>query len=432
MLSRRVLLAYAAPALPMAALYFPVYVFLAPFYAGTFGLSVTVIGAVLIAIRLMDAVTDPLMGWLSDRTRWRFGRRKTWMALATPVIMVAVIGLLAPPDGVGLGWFTAFLVALTLGWTMFLTPYFAWGAEMSGNYGERGKITVWRESVGLIGTIIAAVIYGVLGERLGLSVIAAAVAIGLPVAAAIALRGVPETRALTTATPQLSGILSALRDEPIFRRLLIAYFINGAANALPATLFLFFVDHRLGATSETGGLLLIVYFGAAVLAAPFWSWVAGRFQKHKAWCVAMVYAAAVFLCALTLGEGDVLLFTVIAGLSGLALGADLSLPTAMQADVVDLDTQRSGQHRTGAFFAVWSVATKASVALTGGLALIILGAFGFDANAQNSEMTLWVLALLYAGAPVVLKLWAIALMWGFPLDRARQEEIRRGLEAGPA
>jgi Na+/melibiose symporter-like transporter len=411
----------------MAALYFPVYVFLAPFYAGTFGLSVTVIGAIFIAIRLMDAVTDPLMGWVSDRTRWRFGRRKTWMAVATPIIMVSIIGLLAPPDGIGLQWFSGFLLALTLGWTMFLTPYFAWGAEMSGDYGERGKITVWRESVGLVGTIVAALLYGVFGERLGLSVIAGMVALGLPLATVIALRYAQEAPVLTDKPVKLSGILDALREEPIFRRLLAAYFINGAANALPGTLFLFFVEHRLGATSQTGGFLLILYFGAAVCAAPFWSWVATRFQKHRAWCVAMIYAGAVFLSALTLGEGDVLWFAVIAGLSGLALGADLSLPAAMQADVVDLDTQRSGQHRTGAFFAIWSVATKGSVAITGGVALIVLGAFGFDATTQNSATTLWVLTLLYAGAPVALKLWAITLMWRFPLDRAMQQSIRADL-----
>lgn len=429
MLPRKVLLAYAAPALPMAALYFPVYVFLAPFYAGSFGLSVTLIGIIFIAIRIMDAVTDPLMGWISDTTRGRFGRRKPWMVIGAPVIMISIIGLLAPPDGVGLGWFTGFLLALTLGWTLYLTPYFAWGAEMSGDYAERSRITIWREAMGLIGTIAAAVIYGLLGERLGLSVIAGMVALALPLATLIALRMTPEPPALTDNKIVFSGILSALREEPIFRRLLIAYFINGAANALPATLFLFFVEHRLGAAPETGGLLLIVYFGAAVLAAPFWAWVAGRFQKHRAWCVAMLYAGCVFLAALTLGEGDVLAFAVISGLSGLALGADLSLPAAMQADVVDLDTQQSGQHRTGAFFAIWSVATKASVALTGGVALIVLGVFGFDAGGDNAPLTLWVLSLLYAGAPVFLKLWAIVLMWGFPLTRERHAQIREGLKA---
>ena len=144
----------------------------------------------------------------------------------------------------------------------------------------------------------------------------------------------------------------------------------------------------------------------------------------------MVYAGIIFGFALTLGEGDVVGFAIVSGLSGLALGADLSLPAAMQADVVDLDTQRSGQHRTGAFFAIWSVATKGSVALTGGIALMILGGVGFDATIENTGFALLVLSLLYAAAPVALKAWAIVLMWNFPLDRARQEQIRQEFEAG--
>lgn len=429
MIRRGQLVSYGFPALPMAAIYFPVYVFLAPFYAGTFGLSVGVIGAIFIVIRLFDAVSDPLMGWLSDRTTWALGRRRTWMIVATPVIMVSVIGLLSPPDDVGAGWFAGFLLALTVGWTMYLTPYFAWGAELTGDYAERSRITVWRESIGLIGTIIAAVLYGITDERAGLFHVALFVAITLPVATFIVCARVPERPSLAVEPAKLSGIIDALKGEPIFRRLLLAYFINGAANGLPAGLFLFFVQYRLGADTATGGMLLILYFGAAVAAAPFWIWASARFEKHRVWCCAMIYAGIVFLCALTLGEGDVIGFAIISGLSGLALGADLSLPSSMQADVVDLDIANSGQQRTGAFFAVWSVATKASVALSGGVALLILEVVGFSGQGENSALAITTLALLYAGAPVLLKGIAVGMMWSYPLDRLKQAETRARIEA---
>jgi GPH family glycoside/pentoside/hexuronide:cation symporter len=427
-LGRGQLLSYGLPALPMAGIYFPVYVFLAPFYAGTVGLSVGVIGAIFIAIRLFDAVSDPVMGWLSDRTTFRLGRRRTWLVLATPIIMVSVLGLLAPPDGIGVGWFAGFLLALTIGWTMYLTPFFAWGAELSGVYEERSRITVWRESIGLVGTIIAAVLYGITDERAGLFHVALFVAITLPIATLIACARVPERPSLAREPARLNGIIAALKGEPIFRRLLLAYFINGAANGLPAGLFLFFVQFRLGADSATGGMLLILYFGAAVSAAPFWIWASARYEKHRVWCWAMIYAGAVFLSALTLGQGDVVGFAIISALSGLALGADLALPSSMQADVVDLDTATSGQHRTGAFFAVWSVATKASVALSGGIALLILEVVGFSGQGDNTVLAITTLALLYAGAPVLLKGIAVAMMWRYPLDKAKQGEIRARID----
>ncbi|MEO0993751.1 MAG: MFS transporter, partial [Pseudomonadota bacterium] len=110
--------------------------------------------------------------------------------------------------------------------------------------------------------------------------------------------------------------------------------------------------------------------------------------------------------------------------TGLALGADLSLPPAIQADVVEIDSRATGAERAGLFFAIWQVATKAALALSSGLALLVLAGAGFEATGSNDGAALWTLALLYAGAPIVLKLIAVTLMWGFPLDRAALERLR--------
>lgn len=413
-------------------MYFPVYVFLAEFYAADRGLTLGFIGAVFIAVRLFDAVSDPLMGVVSDRLQTPLGRRRIWLVAGAPVVMLSVWCLFVPPDPVGGGWFVAFLFFLTLGWTVMLTPYFSWGAEITGDYAERGRVTIWRDSVGLVGTILAAVLYGSAPDAgTGLMWVAAMIVLVLPLSVAWCLRVVPEPRDFSRATTSIWSIFGVLRSEPLFLRLLGAYFINGAANALPATLFLFFVTARLEAP-DWGGPLLVLYFGAAVLAAPFWSFALRRISKHRLWCLAMIYASGVFLCALTLGPGDVAWFAVICVLSGAALGADLALPSAMQADLVDLDTARSGVQRTGAFFALWSLATKLALALAGGTALILLDVFGFSAQGASSNGGLLVLGLLYALAPVLLKGLAIALMWRFPLDAAAQAALRARIETPAA
>lgn len=418
------LLGYAAPAAPYAALYFPVFVFLAPFYAAERGVSLAALGALFIGARLIDAFSDPLMGWVSDRFPTRWGRRRVWLAISAPLVMISFWMLLVPPPDAGIWHVSLWLILLTLAWTMALTPYLAWGAEVSGDYAERARVTAWRECAALIGSIIAVIVYGAATEaETGMRNVALFVVAGLPLALLVSLSVTREPEDLSASRPPMREALQAMLANGPFLRLLAAYFINGAANALPAGLFLFFIGDYLGAPDAEW--LLLIYFLCAAAGTPFWGWLAGRMPKHRVWGIAMIYASVIFLATPFLGEGDIWPFAVICVLTGLALGADLALPASIQADVVDLDTARSGAQRTGMFFAVWSVATKASLALAGGAALILLDLSGFKTGEANDPAALRNLALLYAVAPVGLKLIAVVLMWRFPLGREAQEDLRR-------
>jgi Na+/melibiose symporter-like transporter len=213
-----------------------------------------------------------------------------------------------------------------------------------------------------------------------------------------------------------------------FRTLVAAFLLNSMANGLPATLFLLFAEQRLEAGDATGWLLL-VYFLSGVVAAPLWLQLSYRIGKHRAWVISIVWACAVFATVPLLGPGDVGWFFAICALSGASLGADLALPAAMQADVVDLDRTLSGRSRTGFFFAVWSMATKLSLALAVGIAFPVLGAFGFDAQGDNDATALWALTLLYGVAPIPIKLAAAWLVHRYSLDAGTQAAIRARLAA---
>lgn len=427
-LPRKIIAAYAGPALPLAAMYFPVFIFLAEFYAREFGLSLATLGVVLLGVRVFDALSDPVIGHISDRSR-KVGRRKIWLVAATPVVMLSCWMLFAPPDNVGIAWFSLWLFLLTVGWTLAMTPYFSWGAELSGDYSERSVITFWREAVSLIGTILAALLYGIGGPPAdGLRLIAIMIVLTLPVAVAVAWRVVPEPIDYSKTRPEMSQFTSVFRRLPVFRRLLLAYFLNGLANGIAATLFVFFVSYRL-ATPDMAGPLLVVYFGAAVLGAPLWSWLVGRYSKHRVWSWAMIYAGFIFVWTLTLGAGDWHLFAVICVLSGLALSADLALPSAIQADLVDVATVDTGAQQTGAYFAIWSVATKLALALSGAFALIYLDVVGFDVASPEPQAPLLAMALLYGLGPIILKAVAVWLMWDFPVDRREQAQLRAKIEA---
>jgi glycoside/pentoside/hexuronide:cation symporter, GPH family len=207
------------------------------------------------------------------------------------------------------------------------------------------------------------------------------------------------------------SIFRILQDNKDFRQLTLAFFINGFANGLPATLFLLFVADRLG-QREAAGPLLVLYFGCGIAGVPFWLWLSKRIGKKRSWCYGMMLAAITFLGALFLREGDVYAFAVVCVLTGLAVGADFILPASLQADLIEEDTQRHGQARAGQFLGIWTFASKLAFAGAVGLAFPLLSISGYDpALGLKSAQGLLTLGLLYAGLPVLLKACAIALMW---------------------
>ncbi len=196
--------------------------------------------------------------------------------------------------------------------------------------------------------------------------------------------------------------------NPAFRRLLAIYLVNGIASAVPATLVLFFIRDRLQAPSYEP-LFLAAYFAAAGLAIPLWVRVVARLGLARTWLIAMVLAIVVFGWAALLGAGDVAAFVIVCVLSGAALSADLTLPSAMLTGVI----QRAGHsgRAEGAYVGWWSFATKLNLALAAGVSLPALQAFGY-APGSRGEPALTALTLAYCLLPCVLKLAAAALLYG--------------------
>lgn len=428
-LSRPTLAAYAAPALPGAMLLLPLYVHLPVLYADTLGLGLTLVGGLLFVARLWDVVTDPLIGAWSDRIDTRWGRRKPWLLAGLPLCMLAALMLFLPPDGAGGLWLLGWTMALYLGATMIQIPYLAWGAELSPDYHQRTRISGWREAAAVLGTLLAAGLPALFGDdsRAGIGAIGISVAIMLPLGVLLALRAVPAGQPTTPQRLDLAGLKAVWRNGP-FRRLLLAWLLNGIANGLPATLMLLYVSHVLQAPADFAGLVLLVYFGAGIAAVPLWLKLARRYGKHHVWIGAMLWNCAVFACVPLLGAGDTALFLAISLLTGLCLGADLALPPAMQADVIDLDTARTRRRRAGLFFAIWGMATKLALAAAVGIAFPLLDLAGFSAAGDNTPAALLALAALYALAPVVFKLGAILLMRGYPITSERHRRLRARIE----
>lgn len=431
-LSRGRIAAYAAPAMALAIPTIPVAVMLPAFYAETFGLPLAAIGGVLAAARLLDVITDPLAGAISDRWRGRFGRRKPMMVLGAPLAGLALFMLFIPPADVSVSHLAIWASLLYLGWTMIALPYTAWGAELSPDYQDRSRITLAREGAQMTGILIAAaipVMFSADDWQTGLKLIVIATLVGGAISLAVALRVVPDPVPIQPAHSQNSVKLSLYLQNKPFMRLLSAWLLNGLANGFPTVLFAFFVTHVLGGTDAERNWLLLLYFGAGVAGVPLWMKLAERVQKHRVWSGAMIFNCAAFAIAAFLGPGDIPVFAIVCLTTGLALGADLALPPAIQADVVDYDTLRSGRKRAGIYFAFWNMATKFALAGAVGIAFLSLDILGFDAQATEQSATATDgLIFLYAVMPILLKFSAIALIYRFPIDADRQAIIRQRLQ----
>lgn len=426
---------YGFPAIPISVLTLPFFIFVPTFYTQNLGLDLALVGIVLSAIRLFDAFNDPMIGWMSDRIRPAFGRRRSWFLAGVPLTVLSTWMIFVPGDSPTIFYLAMWGLLLSIGWSVVQLPYAAWGAELSGNYQMRSRLSGTREGLVVAGTLIAISLPIIVSgssdvDATGLLALAVFVCVGLPLTAVLTVWKVPEPKEHTRQSVGFVEGMQFLRRNTVFMRLLAAFFVNGLANGLPATLFLLFVGNVLNAPSAQGPLL-IVYFLCGIAGVPVWLKVSAKLGKHRTWCMAMLLALPIFLLVLLLGDGDVWPFAIICVLTGLTLGADLTLPASIQADVIDIDTAETGEQRSGLYFAFWGLATKASLALGVGLAFPLLAGVGFDAQKVNEPSALLTLSLLYGGLPVVLKALAIGLMWNFPLDEARQIELRRRIESKP-
>jgi len=407
-LSPRGLVAYGLFGAPLAMAALPLYVHVPQLYGAHFGLDLATLGVLLLALRLADALADPLLGAWSDRLR----DRRVAIAYAAAALALGMVAVLSPAvrgEGPLLAWLGVSLALVYLAFSVATINHNAWGAELSDDPVERTRITATREGLALAGVVVASIAPGLLADDAarGLARFGVAFAAVTAVALAVLLAAPRPPRRPAPGDALLARTLVPLRD-PAFRRLLAAFVGNGIAAAIPATLVLFYVADVLDASSRQG-LFLALYFVAGAAGMPLWIRLAARVGIVRAWMLAMALAVAGFVGASALGAGDVAAFGAICVASGLALGGDLALPPALLAGVI---ARRAGERDTGAYFGVWTLATKLNLALAAGIALPLLGALGYEPGTRSPE-GLRALALVYAGVPCALKLAAIVLLARF-------------------
>ncbi len=397
-------MAYGLLGLPLAFVALPLYVVLPNHYAREFGVPLATLGAILLGARLFDAFIDPLIGRATDRLFARSTRTVLAFGAVAALVLAAGFALLFfPPTrapGALVLWATLMLVLTYAAYSALSVAHQSWGAMLGGDAALRSRIVSWREGLGLIGVLAASVLPAVAG----LGVTAAAFAVLL----AGGWLAWSRARAPVPRADAVAANIWLPFARPAFRRLLGVFMLNGIASAVPATLVLFFIQDRLQAPAQMEPAFLASYFLCAALSIPLWLKAVQRFGLAHCWLAGMVLAMSVFVWATQLGAGDTTAFLVVCALSGVALGTDLALPGAMLAGVIAHAGDR-GQSE-GAYFGWWNFATKLNLALAAGLALPLLGVFGYSPGTRSAD-GLQALVVAYCLLPCALKLGAALALY---------------------
>lgn len=427
------LLAFASPVTLNGLLLYPMVAVLPAIFAKNFDISLQEIGSLLFLGRMFDAVTDPLIGHLSDKTRSRFGARKPWVFAAGFLLILPTFLLFSPPaeiDAVALG---ALILLIYLLLTMLFIPHLAWSAEISRDYDQRTRIASFIAQFSQAGILMFGLVPLLLGTGRGgftpevLFVFGVGVAFLAPVVCTLATALGPVGPVIPAPRATLAETLGALRRNRPFHIFAGAYMIGGIGMGMYYSLFYLYTINFLQLGSIFSWSLLTGSV-TTILSIPLWRWAAGRMGKHRAWAVANFAGAALFLALATVSPGEGAFATVLTLLivHNIAAAGLHFLPGALLGDVIDYDTLRNRRNRAGMYFASFLFLTKANAALGGALGFWILGWLGYDPTKPGPEAATSLVVLCFV-VPALILMLSSAVMWFFPLHRARQSTIARRL-----
>jgi len=411
----------------------PIVVYLPPFYAEQMGLGLSIVGAIFMITRFWDVFTDPVLGVLSDRVKTKWGRRRHWIVISVPIMLVSVYMLFMPTAPVTGSYLLWWMVIAYIGWTLLTISHMSWGAELTPDYNERSTIQGFRE-VALIAGMIFVLLVPVFIEAMQPENVAAArvasmgwyVLILLPITVLIAVWAVPERKVPDPVHVPWREALRILAVNQPLRRVLLADLLGGISGGIVTALFLFLAADVL--RLELASLLILVYLTAGCVFVPIMVRLSHMWGKHRTLAYSSLFSAATVPLIFLVQPGDLFFAILVWICLGVNMGAGPFLFRSIMADVADHDQVEGGNQRTGLFYSLLTMTNKIGAALAIGLTYPALDLIGFVPGAENTVAAEDGLRMLYVLPPVVLGVLVAWVMWNFPIDEAQQSENRRILQ----
>lgn len=413
------------------------------FFTEVAGMTPVLAGGVLMFGRLWDAINDPLIGWLSDRTRSPLGRRYPWMLIgAVPLSICFVLLWTVPPVETQWGLF-AYYATLSLFAFASLTavqlPYTTLAAELSDDYDERTALISMKSAFSIGGSILGLVMAQVVFERVSdpaaqyhlLGKLSASLAVFMII---ICVAGTyrrywqvqaHRLRQLPQSPPQslFKDIRSVFRNTA-FRKILGLYLCGWIGIQLTAAMLPYFVGAWMGLPESHFARMALTVQGTAIAMVIVWERVAKLSGKRTVFLIGAPLAVMALALLITVQPGQVLLMYLLGIFAGMGVATMYMVPFSMLPDVVDLDELRTGLRREGLYFSAVVFLQKLGIAV----ALFASGSFldltGFIANANTQPAAaLWGIRLLIGPLPAILLIGSLWFAYRYPISRDRHEKI---------
>ena len=434
-------LAYGMPNFAGAAMVIPIAIHMNIFYSDTILVPLGYIAIAVTLARSFDAITDPLMGWISDRTNTRWGRRRPWMFVGAPLAAISFVFLFSPPEALGATsgavWFTVSFVAYFLFHTVYVIPHYGLGPELTSDYRERSTLFAWMEGFTLGGTMCAAalpglVLFPLFGERLGFTVFAVLFGSILTLLYFWQCYRIQERPDFYQRRPNplVPGMRRVMHNRP-FRILLATYVVGSISGAIPGLMTPYFVTYVLQ-VDDPGfwiAIYLLVYFGCGFAALPLWLRAVRRFGKYPMYILSALMGIVVGVALFFQQAGDVWPTFGILVFGGLTFGVRIFLGPSIQADVIDYDELYSGKRREAQFGSLWALMTKFTVIPSAAVPLGIMATLGYEPNVEQTDTMQFTIRAIYGLVPAGTGALSLLIFLWFPINERNHRETLAGIEA---
>lgn len=401
----------------------------------TVGISATIAGLAIMLGKVWDAVTDPMMGFISDRTRTRWGRRRPYLFFgAVPLFLSMWYFFSAPPIQSDIGgaiWATLALCVLNTAYTVVNIPYGSLTPELTKDYKERTSLNGYRFSFAVIGTIMgAAIVQPILGlaggdKKLGFSIVGLVFGLVMAISILITFFSVREPDHSHTPRPTqkfFPTFLAVFKDKT-YVRLLLVYACNLTGITFLQTILVYYFKYLYkneGMTTMAMILLLIT----AMVCVPISVVVAKKIGKKRTYQIALGIMAVSCMAIFALGHIIGMTFTlVVMVFAGVGIGFAYVPPFAMLPDVVEVDAAKTSIRKEGAYYGMWTFVSKLGVALAPALTGVFLGMSGFIADAVQTPATILAIRFVIGPIPAAILILAIFIIERYPLDEKTYDKL---------
>ena len=399
-------------------------IMLPAFFTEVHGFEISVIGIIIFLSKLIDIITDPLVGWLNDKN---FFPRKAYLLIGGILSGLALTQLFLKQDIDQEIFLFVWLSILYLGWTMFQIPYLSIGYDLEKNYFLRTKLSATREFFILLGLFCSLGIpmfFSISNEKLLENIVFIATLFGL-MGLILFCSLIPENKRTNEKKIKFKKVIKNLKKNIFFSKIFLVLVVNNLANVFPMVLFAFFITYVLGGDDSNRQTTLFFYFLFAIMGVPFWTIISKKYGKKEVWSLSLFMSAMFFLLVFFLEDGNFVFFIIISCITGFCLGADLIIPPSIQADITDWHRSKFGEDISGVLFSIITFLNKFAFAVVSIFVFGIMGVLDFDTDGEiNTNVRLFII-ISYALAPILLKLLAAYLLVNFKLKENELQKIQK-------